>query len=120
MTIGVQSAFSACISLKSVEIPSSVTSIGVVRLAPLPLHALLCLRLAPPEAMGVRWVQQVFYDCTSLTSVDIPSSVTSIGDVRLALLPPARVALPPWHWHRLSLRVCAMGAELVCGLHQPY
>ena len=44
-------AFSGCISLTSVSIPSSVTSIG----------------------------QQAFYGCSSLTSITIPNSVTSIG-----------------------------------------
>ncbi|WP_289759655.1 leucine-rich repeat domain-containing protein [uncultured Duncaniella sp.] len=41
-----------CHSLQSVEIPSSVTSIG----------------------------ENAFYGCRSLERVDIPSSVTSIGD----------------------------------------
>ena len=49
--IGV-SAFEGCISLTSVNIPSSVTEIGV----------------------------NAFKYCSSLTSVNIPSSVTSIGD----------------------------------------
>lgn len=44
-------AFSACYSLTSIEIPSSVTTIGM----------------------------SAFYGCW-LTSVEIPSSVTSIGD----------------------------------------
>ena len=44
-------AFQGCTSLTSIEIPSSVTSIGMF----------------------------AFQSCTSLTSVEIPSSVTSIG-----------------------------------------
>ena len=44
-------AFQGCTSLTSVEIPSSVTSIGTF----------------------------AFQSCTSLTSIEIPSSVTSIG-----------------------------------------
>ena len=45
-------AFSDCSSLTSIEIPSSVTSIG----------------------------DGAFYGCSSLTSIEIPSSVTSIGE----------------------------------------
>ncbi len=45
-------AFYGCSSLVSIEIPSSVTSIGV----------------------------GAFYGCSSLVSIEIPSSVTSIGD----------------------------------------
>ena len=50
ISIGNQ-AFNDCSSLKSINIPNSVTSIG----------------------------NQAFYDCSSLTSINIPNSVTSIG-----------------------------------------
>ena len=46
-----QSAFAHCSGLTSVDIPSSVTSIG----------------------------DSAFDNCSGLTSVDIPNSVTSIG-----------------------------------------
>ena len=49
-------AFSACSSLTSITIPSSVTSIG----------------------------DAAFWGCSSLTSITIPSSVTSIGNVAFA------------------------------------
>jgi outer membrane protein assembly factor BamE (lipoprotein component of BamABCDE complex) len=45
-------AFYGCSSLTSIEIPSSITSIG----------------------------DYAFYGCSSLTSIEIPSSVTSMGD----------------------------------------
>lgn len=44
-------AFYECTSLTSVELPNSLTSIG----------------------------QEAFYECTSLTSIDLPNSLTSIG-----------------------------------------
>ncbi|MBO5270649.1 MAG: leucine-rich repeat domain-containing protein, partial [Clostridia bacterium] len=47
-----QSAFFGCSNLTSINIPSSVTSIG----------------------------QNAFYNCSSLTSINIPSSVKSIGN----------------------------------------
>ena len=68
-------AFYNCSSLTSIEIPSSVTSIGNAAFY-------LCSNLAsvviPSSVTSIG--NNAFDGCSSLTSVDIPSSVTSIGE----------------------------------------
>ncbi len=76
------SAFSGCSSLTSVTIPGSVTSIGW-----LAFSGCSSLTSAGPIGGGYNyefgWQENIpgyaFYNCSSLTSVAIPSSVTSIG-----------------------------------------
>ena len=68
------SAFSGCVSLTSVEIPSSVTSIGKSAFD-------RCINLTSISiGNGITFIgEMAFYRCTGLTSVKIPSSVVSIG-----------------------------------------
>ena len=69
------SAFRDCTSLKSIEIPSSVTSIGVEAFGS-------CENLRSIEIpSSVNLIgNSAFKGCTSLETIEIPSSVTSIGD----------------------------------------
>jgi len=69
------SAFSGCVSRKSVVIPNSVTSIGNGA-----FEGCKSLQsIAIPNS--VRSIGNfAFYDCTSLQSIIIPESVTSIGN----------------------------------------
>ena len=66
-------AFSSCYGLTSIEIPSSVTSIGEYAFND-------CISLTsikiPSSVTSIGY--RAFYSCTSLTSLEIPSSVTSI------------------------------------------
>ena len=68
------SAFKNCSSLASVEIPSSVTSIGNSAFR---ITALASVEIpSSVTSIGI----YAFSGCASLVSVKIPSSVTSIGD----------------------------------------
>ena len=66
-------AFGGC-SITSVEIPSSLTSIG--RQAFERCTYLTSINI-PDGVTDIEW--GAFWDCSSLTSIDIPNSVTSIG-----------------------------------------
>ena len=101
-----QYAFMICSSLASVTIPDSVTSIGSVslntRMQP-PVRPWLCGQHAAFKAaqclsvLVAACVQQAFMDCSSLTSVTIPDSVTSIGEVSLnTRMQPIRASLALW------------------------
>ena len=66
--------FGRCASLKSIDIPESVTSIGDRAFAY--CESLKSINI--PE--GVTTINQyTFYNCKSLKSIDIPEKVTSIG-----------------------------------------
>ena len=89
-------AFYYCSSLSSIEIPNSVTSIGDyafsgctslpvidnIRYADTYLVDVVDKTLSSYTIKdGTRWIGTfAFQDCTGLTSVTIPNSVTSIGD----------------------------------------
>ena len=68
------SAFSQCVNLTSVLIPTSVTSIGDNAFEKTSLASVLI----PTSVASIG--TQAFAYCTSLASVKIPSSVTRIGD----------------------------------------
>ena len=70
-----EEAFKDCTTLTSIEIPSSVTSIG--RLAFSGCTSLTSIKI-PSSVTSIG--DHVFFYCTSLTSIKIPGSVTSIGD----------------------------------------
>ena len=73
-TIG-NAAFYGCSSLTSVNIPSSVTRIGNAAFYNCPkLDAVVI----PGSVTSLSY--SLFYGCTGLTSVSIPNSVTSIGE----------------------------------------
>ena len=85
-------AFSRCSSLLSVTIPESVTSIGIFAFSGCssltsPLYNAHCFAYMPPALKGAYTISDgikqisggAFYDCSSLTSITIPNSVTSIG-----------------------------------------
>ena len=69
-----ESAFEDCRSLTSINIPSSVTSIGDG--AFLGCRSLTSINI-PSSVTSIG--QRAFYSCESLTSINFPSSVTSIG-----------------------------------------
>ena len=89
-------AFSSCYSLTSITIPNSVTSIGEgafdycsslpvvdnVRYADTYLVEALDKSLSTYTIkVGTKWIgSRAFDDCSSLTSLTIPNSVTSIGN----------------------------------------
>ena len=93
-SIGVH-AFSDCSSLTSITIPNSVTSIGDyafdgcsslpvednLRYADTYLVAAVDKKLSTYSIKeGTKWIARgAFYNCSSLTSITIPNSVTSIG-----------------------------------------
>ncbi len=98
-TVGIaDEAFSGCASLVSIEIPETVTNIGVgafngcYKLTDITLPESItvisdsvfcnCTSLASiniPD--GVTYIgNSAFYDCYELTSIDIPDGVTYIGD----------------------------------------
>ena len=69
-----ENAFKDCRSLKSVNIPSSVTYIGENAFEG--CSSLTSVNI-PSSVTNIGWY--AFSDCSSLTSVNIPSSVTEIG-----------------------------------------
>ena len=69
-----ENAFKDCRSLKSVNIPSSVTYIGENAFKD--CSSLTSVNI-PSSVTVIGW--GAFEDCSSLTSVNIPSSVTEIG-----------------------------------------
>ena len=71
----IEGAFKYCTSLTSIEIPSSVTSIGEGAFEG--CTSLTSIEI-PSSVTSVG--EYAFEDCTSLASIEIPSSVTSIGD----------------------------------------
>ncbi|MDE6832625.1 MAG: leucine-rich repeat protein [Ruminococcus sp.] len=69
------SAFFGCKALTSIEIPDSVTNIGKSAF----YNCMNLTSLELPESItSIR--DSVFYECSSLTSIEIPDSVTSIGN----------------------------------------
>ena len=68
-------AFLGCRSLTSINIPSSVTSIGESAFEDCP--SLTSINI-PSSVTSIG--QRAFWYCKSLTSINIPSSVTSIGE----------------------------------------
>lgn len=74
ITYGGCGAFSGCLSLKSINIPESVTEIGMYAFN----NCRSLTTVTIPE--GVRIISNsVFQDCTGLTSINIPEGVTEIG-----------------------------------------
>ncbi len=71
----IMNAFEDCESITSIEIPSSVTSIGSV--AFYGCSSLTSIEI-PSSVTSIGW--GAFEDCSSLTSIEIPSSVTNIGN----------------------------------------
>ncbi|MBQ9429003.1 MAG: leucine-rich repeat protein, partial [Clostridia bacterium] len=70
-------AFDSCSSLTSITIPSSVTSIGDQAFWGCSgLTSVTFAEGSQCTSIGI----QAFYNCSGLTSITIPSSVTSIGD----------------------------------------
>ncbi len=69
------SAFYNCSSLKSVEIPDSVTSIGGAA-----FYNCTSLTSIEIPASVTSIGESAFYNCSSLTNIEIPDSVTSIGN----------------------------------------
>ena len=72
-TLG-RGAFFSCKSLKSINIPNSVTSIEDYAFC----NSSLTSIDIPNSVTSIE--QNAFSSCSSLTSIDIPNSVTSIGD----------------------------------------
>ena len=88
-------AFSGCTGLTSIEIPNSVTSIGYrvfegcaslpiidnIRYADTYLIEIIDKTLSTYTIkQNTKWIgEEAFYGCSSLTSIEIPNSVTSIG-----------------------------------------
>ncbi len=66
-------AFCGCSNITSIEIPSSVTSIGAYAFEDSGLTSIEIPNSVTTIGSGA------FYGCSSLTSIEIPSSVTSIG-----------------------------------------
>ena len=78
-------------NIKSIEIPNSVTNIGdnafyacPIESAVLPTWAISCLPKYNLKTVvinaGISIDSSAFSNCTSLTSIEMPDSVTSIGD----------------------------------------
>ena len=74
-----EGAFRDCKSITSIEIPSSVTKIGVGAFA---YSDLISIEI-PSSVTSVE--DSTFYNCINLSSIKIPSSVTSIGDYAFAI-----------------------------------
>ena len=72
-------AFSLCLSLSEIVIPSSVTSIGKGAFSS--CNSLSEIVIPSSVTSIGDWA---FYDCNSLSEIVIPSSVTSIGDSAFA------------------------------------
>lgn len=67
--------FMSCPNITAVEIPNSVTTIGMQSFK----DCSVLTSLTIPNSVTSIGID-AFYDCSSLTSVNIPDSVTSIGD----------------------------------------
>lgn len=67
------SAFAGCTGLTSIEIPTSVTSIGEYAFSNCDLTSITI----PSSVTSIE--KSTFYECRSLNSITIPTSVTSIG-----------------------------------------
>ncbi len=86
------SAFKGCTSLKKVEIPNTVISIGTgafdgcnnIEIATMPTKAIEYIPKYSLKTVTINGGNSIgsaaFAGCTSLTSIEIPNSVTCIGD----------------------------------------
>lgn len=70
-----ESAFENCDFIKSVEIPDSVTSIGMFA-----FHGCTALESVKLSNALTQLNESLFADCESLTSIEIPNGVVSIRD----------------------------------------
>lgn len=67
--------FTNCITLKTINLPDTVTNIGISAFDG--CNSLISIDI-PDSVTNIGWL--AFFGCSSLTSIEIPSSVTNIGD----------------------------------------